>query len=119
MITSLPTAVVTDDKLVVLSIRMLLRRHAALLLEDSARGGCQLPASPVASSVHPDALLMLLSTISCLEMAGTVPRDCTGTVGLLAATCQSHLQDEIGSFYCSSMLVHWPFLSCRLQRAMC
>lgn len=36
-------------------------------------------------------------------MVGTVPRDCTGTVGLLAATCQSHLQDEIGSFYCSSV----------------
>ena len=66
MIISLPTAVVTDDKLVVLSIRVLLRRDTAHLLEDSARGGCQLPESPVASSVHPDALVILLSTISCL-----------------------------------------------------
>jgi len=45
MIISLPTAVVTDDKLVVLSVRMLLRRDTAHLLEDSAGGGCQLPKS--------------------------------------------------------------------------
>lgn len=87
MIISLPTVVVTDDELVVLGIRMLLRRGTAHLLEDSTRGGCQLPESPVACSVHLDALLILLSTISCLEMAGTIPRDCTAAVGLLAATC--------------------------------
>lgn len=87
MIISLLTAVGTDDKLVLLSIRMLLRRDTAHLLEGSARGGCQLPESPVASSVCPDALLIQLSTISCLEMAETVPGDCTGTAALLAATC--------------------------------
>lgn len=45
MIISLPTAVVTDDKLVVQSIRTLLRRDTAHLLEDRTRGGGQLPES--------------------------------------------------------------------------
>lgn len=50
---SLPTAVVTDNKSVMLSIRMLGRRDTAHLLDGSARGGCQVPESPCSFQCPP------------------------------------------------------------------